>query len=69
MFDFNKLDYYKDCIEMTKACRLSWVNRCGIISFQMLKNDYMLRVEDTRIHNSNWEEFKKDVANYFLSLY
>lgn len=69
MFDFNKLDHYKDCIETAKACRLSWVEECGIISFQMFKNDYMLRVEDARIHDSDWEEFKKEVANYFLSSY
>ena len=69
MFDFNKLDEYRTCLEVTKASRISWVSRKGIIKLQIIKKDNLLCIEDTRIHNSDWEEFKTEVANHFLSSY
>ena len=72
MFDFNKLDKYKKFMQEEGIHEIVFTASCSYI-LKIKENRYYLSMfkdfDDVwDIENDNWENFKIEVANYFLGV-
>lgn len=72
MFDHNKLDEYKEWMDKNNITSLVFGDRewrfgeDSEFFYLDICNDYTLEFEAV-IETEDWEDFKKEVANYFLN--
>ena len=72
MFDFNKIEEYKKAMELLGVVNFNLGTIRNPLHFSIIKNggfhaEYQLVSYKVLVSCDNWEEFKVEIANYFLN--